>query len=66
MDDRTLYATILGIAAPWDVARVQLDDARKAVHVWLEERAGTTFACPECDAIAPLYDHVEGRVQKLV
>src|SRR5688572_13750805 len=59
MDDRTLYATILGIAAPWDVVRVQLDDAAKAVHVWLEERSGTTFACPDCAAISPLYDHVE-------
>jgi hypothetical protein len=38
MDDRTLYATILGVAAPWEVVRVELDDAQKAVHVWLEER----------------------------
>ena len=46
MDDRALYATILGITPPWDVARVELDDAAKAVHVWLEERPGTTFGCP--------------------
>jgi transposase len=59
MDDRTLYATILGIAAPWDVARVQLDDTAKAVHVWLEERSGTAFACRECATISPPYDHVE-------
>ena len=59
MDDRTLYATILGIAAPWDVARVELDDAAKAVHVWLEARSGTPFACPECQTISPLHDHVE-------
>jgi transposase len=59
MDDRALYATILGIAPPWNVSRVELDDAAKAVHVWLEERAGTTFACPECHTIAPRYDHVE-------
>jgi transposase len=59
MDDRTLYATILGIAPPWDVTRVELDDTAKAVHVRLEERSGTTFACPECQTISPLYDHVE-------
>jgi transposase len=59
MDDRTLYATILGIGAPWDVVRVELDDAAKAVHVWLEERAGTPFACPECQTLSPLHDHVE-------
>jgi len=39
MDDRALYATILGIAPPWQVSRVELDDAAKAVHGWLEERA---------------------------
>lgn len=59
MDDRTLYATILGIASPWEVARVDLDDAAKAVHVWLEARGGTTFTCPECQTISPLHDHVE-------
>jgi transposase len=59
MDDRTLYATILKIAAPWDVIRVELDDRIKAVHVWLEERSGAPFVCPECQAISPLYDHVE-------
>jgi transposase len=59
MDDRTLYATILGIAAPWDVVRVELDDRGKVVHVWLEERPGTAFACPECQTLSPLYDHTE-------
>jgi transposase len=59
MDDRTLYATILGIGPPWDVARVELDDAGKTVHVWLEERAGTTFVCPECQRVSPLHDHVD-------
>ena len=33
MDDRTLYATIFGIAAPWDVSRVELDDAAKTVQL---------------------------------
>jgi transposase len=59
MDDRMLYATILGIAPPWEVTRVELDDTAKAVHVWLEARSGTTFACPECQTISPLHDHVE-------
>jgi transposase len=65
MDDRTLYATILGIAPPWDVTRVELDDAAKVVHVWLEEQTGTSFTCPECLAISPLHDHVERRWRHL-
>jgi hypothetical protein len=59
MDDRALYATILGKARPWPVERVELDDTAKAVHVWLAEHAGSTFTCPECQTISPLYDHVE-------
>jgi transposase len=59
MDDRTLYATILGITPPWDVVRVELDDTAKAVHVWLEERPGTAFPCPECQTVSSLHDHVE-------
>ena len=65
MDDRTLGATILGIAPPWDVIRVELDDSAKAVHVWLEERAGTSFTCPECQTISPLHDHVDRRWRHL-
>lgn len=65
MDDRTLYATILGIAPPWDVTRVELDDAVKAVHVWLEERAGTSLRCPECQTVSPIHDHVERRWRHL-
>ena len=59
MDDRALYATILGIAPPWQLSRVELDNAAKAVHVWLEERADTSFACPECGRVSAMYDHVE-------
>jgi hypothetical protein len=46
MDDRTLYATILGIAPPWEVVRVELDDAAKAVHVWLDARPGDNLPLP--------------------
>ena len=47
------------------MTRVELDDTTKAVHVWLEERVGTNFACPECHAISPLHDHVERRWRHL-
>jgi transposase len=59
MDDRTLYATILGIAPPWEVVRVELDDGVRAVHVWLDAGPETSFTCPECQTISPLYDHVD-------
>lgn len=59
MDDRALYATILGLTEPWDVERVELRPEEKAVHIWVSEQAGTRFACPECGVTAPTYDHVD-------
>ena len=59
MDDRSLYATILGMEAPWGVERVELREVEQAVHVWVREHADSTFGCPECAAPSPIYDHVE-------
>jgi transposase len=59
VDDRALYATILGVAEPWDVERVELRPEEKSVHIWVSERVGTRFTCPECGDAAPTYDHVE-------
>ena len=59
MDDRSLYATILGLEAPWDVDRVELRESEQVVHVWVTARAGTRFVCPACGEAGPIYDHGE-------
>ncbi len=59
MDDRSLYATILGMHAPWHVERVELRETEHAVHIWVREYEGAQFVCPECGADGPMYDHVE-------
>lgn len=59
MDDRSLYATILGLEQPWDVERVELRESEQAVHVWVKARSGTPWVCPKCGASGPVYDHVE-------
>lgn len=59
MDDRSLYATILGLEQPWDVERVELSESEQAVHIWVKAQAGTAFVCPECGASGPVYDHTE-------
>jgi transposase len=65
VEDRELYQTILGLAAPWMVARVELREAELAVHVWVQEAVGTRFSCPECRAEAPVYDRSERRWRHL-
>ncbi|MDE3076726.1 MAG: transposase family protein, partial [Chloroflexota bacterium] len=59
MDDRSLYATILGLVDPWEVERVELNETEHVVHVWVRARDGTRFVCPECGEGGSLYDHVE-------
>src|SRR5437879_9915377 len=59
MRDRELYATILGVQAPWTVERVELDVAGGAVHVWLARSEGAPAPCPECQTACPIYDHRE-------
>ena len=59
MHDRELYATILGVTAPWTVERVEVDLASNAVHVWLQREAGAAVECPECRTAQTIYDHRE-------
>src|SRR5207253_7998060 len=59
MRDREVYATILGVQAPWTVERVELDVAGGAVHVWLIRTEGAPAPCPECQTACPIYDHRE-------
>jgi len=57
MRDHELYATILGVRAPWTVERVDVDVAGGAVHVWLARLEGGPVPCPGCRTACPIYDH---------
>jgi transposase len=59
VDDRELYATILGVTAPWRVEGVALKRAEEVVEVRVGAEPGTAWRCPKCGAVAPGYDHVE-------
>ena len=52
-----LYQQILGIRAPWLVERVELRLEEGEVHVSLGHEPLADWACPECRAQCPLYDH---------
>lgn len=61
MDDRTLYQTILGLGAPWHVARVEVDPSVEEVRVHLERDEMAALVCPECAAACPGYDRSDER-----
>ena len=46
MRDTRLFETILGITAPWHVARVELKTDDQRVDLWLEHES-TRWPCPE-------------------
>ncbi|MDB4898652.1 MAG: hypothetical protein JWN53_460 [Gemmatimonadetes bacterium] len=45
MDDRSLYATILGLTAPWDVEHVELRETEQVVHLWVRGSRPVTSPC---------------------
>jgi transposase len=59
MRDHELYATILGLTAPWTVERVEVDVPDGAVHVWLARTGDAAAQCPECQTACSIYDHRE-------
>jgi transposase len=59
MDDKTLYAELLGLLPPWGVEKVELKLAEGDVHVWVALPAKELWVCPECLERAPIHDHRE-------
>jgi transposase len=57
MQDRQLYAQILGITDPWFVDRVELKLEHGEVHVFLNHPVGVKWPCPECGNLCKLHDH---------
>ena len=66
MQDRTLYARLLGIEDPWRVTDVtlRLDEAREVV-VSVELYPGATLHCPKCEGRGSRYDSRERRWRHL-
>jgi transposase len=56
MQDRDLYARILGLTHPWHVVDVQLDTGGGEIRVKVEAKANAQFACPECGKQSAGYD----------
>ena len=55
MQDRELYATILGIGKPWRVKRVEVRAGAEEVEVFVEHD-GSALSCSECSASVSRYD----------
>jgi len=53
MDDKTLYARLLGLTPPWGIERVELKLAEGEVHLFVALPTKELWVCPECLERAP-------------
>lgn len=59
MQDRDLYARILGLVDPWEVRDVKLDLNAGEVRVSVAPKLHASLLCPECQKPCPGYDSRE-------
>jgi len=64
MDTKTLYRKLLKLTGPWEVVRVEVDEAARRVDVWVDHEPGVRVACPVCGEFGPVYDHAEERAYR--
>jgi transposase len=62
MNEKQVFAQLLGLKRPWYVSRVEIGVEGSRVDVWLEHEKGILFACPDCGIHSPVYDHAPERV----
>jgi transposase len=65
IDSRTLYATLLGLKAPWEITDVEMQQPPGEVHIRVALPEGTLWVCPQCGSAAPIHDHQERRWRHL-
>lgn len=56
----SFYQKTLNPPEPWIVSEVKLSELGPRVNVWLTHEKHS-FRCPECDQVAPIYDHMPER-----
>ena len=61
MDILSLYRRLLKLPPYWRVERVELDDQRERVDIWIAHDPRILFSCPECGRPFSVYDHAEER-----
>jgi hypothetical protein len=56
MDQLSLFATALGLSAPWYVSETTLSVEDKRLDIKIDFARGSCSACPLCGAEAKAYD----------
>ena len=62
MDDKELYRQILGVIAPWEIDRIDLNMDQDRVDIYVEWPYLQDGICPECERACKIHDRREERV----
>jgi transposase len=62
MDDKELYRQILGVVAPWEIRKIDLDMSKQEVHIFIEYPLPSEGTCPKCGKICKVHDKREERI----
>ena len=62
MDDKELYRQILGVIAPWEIDRIELNMDQDRVDIYVEWPYLQDGICPECERACKIHDRREERV----
>jgi len=57
MDQNKFYEKMLKLTYPWHVERVEYDEEKERVDIYIEHDKRFKFFCPECGDACPTYDH---------
>lgn len=57
MDEKSLYAHILNLTAPWQVKSLTLDENAGSVTVTVGIAENIQLTCPTCGKSCPVHDH---------
>lgn len=57
MDEKSLYAHILNLTAPWQVKSLSLDENAGSVTVTVGIAENARLACPTCGKSCSVHDH---------
>jgi transposase len=64
MDDKILFTKILGIKAPWLIAKVDIDERGQRIDIYVDHEKNITVKCPECNRFYSVYDHSPERIYR--
>jgi transposase len=55
------FEDVLGVKTPWHIVRVDQDQKRNRVDLYVEHQSGIQFPCPTCKQFCSIYDHAPER-----